>query len=83
MPVAEKLPSLCAVCIPGLNDEFPVCRVDEDSYPNRVHVRNMVFFELFPCHLHDFLCCFTPPRSFLSVSLFQEKTKMHAIDLMT
>ena len=35
-------------------------------------VRNMVFFELFLCIFHDFLCCSIPPHSFLSVSLFRK-----------
>ena len=38
-------------------------------------VRNMVFFELFPCYFSRLSMLFYPPRSFLSVSLFQEKTK--------
>ena len=44
-------------------------------------VRNMVFFELFPCYFSPLSMLFYPPlRSFLSVSLFKEKTKTRAID---
>ena len=46
-------------------------------------VRNMVFFKLFLCYFSRLSMLFYPPRSFLSVSLFQEKTKTRAIDLMT
>ena len=44
-------------------------------------VRNMVFFELFPCYFSPLsMLCYPPLRSFLSVSLFKEKTKTRAID---
>ena len=38
-------------------------------------VRNMVFFELFLSYFKDLLLVLLPPHSFLSVSLFQEKTR--------
>ena len=38
-------------------------------------VRNMVFFELFLSYFYDFSLVLPPPHSFLSVSLFQEKTR--------
>ena len=46
-------------------------------------VRNMVFFELFLCYFSRLSMLFYPSRSFLSVSLFQEKTKTCAIDPIT
>ena len=40
------------------------------------------FFKLFPCHLHDFLGCFTPPTFFSLSFTLPRKDNTHAIDLI-
>ena len=54
-----------------------VPRLRSIAMPSAIHcvgVRNMVFFKLFPSYFYDFSLVLPPPHSFLSVSLFKEKT---------
>ena len=60
--------------IGGESGHMMACQVQDELVCSVLGVRNMVFFKLFPPYFYDFSFALSPPHSFLSVSLFQEKT---------
>ena len=67
----------------GTASSVSLAKPKEDDVTRRGCQEHGIFRTFFFIIFHDFLCHFIFPHSFLSVSLFKEKIKTRAIDLMT